>query len=120
LIKIKAFDQVQKDLENQSGDSPLKINDWKVTENQLGFVPKIDPSKIQPGVYFVTVDAVAKKLEKQTWWKEWSANEDSKDGSKTNNLLRFLEEIQTITTDLMNVQANQSVIGRFCYSIQKK
>lgn len=119
-IKIKAFDQVKKDLIEQPGDSPLKISDWKVTENQLGFVTKIDPSKIQPGVYFFTVDAVAKKLEEQTWWKEWSASEDSKDGAKTNNLLSFLQEIKTITTELMNVQANQPVIGRFCYAIQKK
>ena len=118
-IKIKTFDQFEKDFKEQSGDSPLKISDWKVTENQLGFVTKINPTNIQPGVYFFTVDAVAKRLQEQTWWQAWSANEDSQDGAKTNNLLRFLQELKTITTDLMNAQDNKPVIGRFCYAIQK-
>ena len=116
-VKVKNLNQ------NQSSDQAkalLQLDNWKI-DNKLDFTAKISPNRIQrPGIYYFTVDAVAKDLQEQPWWKEWNwtAGRDApNDGSKTHNLSNFLRGMKTLTTEIMKTEP--SIIGRFCYAIQK-
>lgn len=125
-FKIKVFDISDKNFKeknNQSLKSFLKISDWQIDNNNktLSFVTKISPSQVpEPGVYWFTVDVTAKNLQEPAWWKEWDFDpkrDKTDDGSKTNNLVKFLRGLKTITTELM--QDDPPMIGHFCYAIQK-
>ncbi|MCP2728044.1 hypothetical protein [Limnofasciculus baicalensis] len=123
-IQIQTFDTFDKEFK-ESTDPQLQkaidIGEWKLSDSQkLDFTTKIRSNNFQqPGVYFFQVEVLAKDLEEPSWWKDWNSSENSQDGSKTHNLLKFLGELKTITTDLMNSEGNKPIIGRFCYGIQK-
>ena len=123
-IEIQTFDTFDKQFK-ESTDSQLQkaidIGEWKLADSQkLDFTTKIKSSNFQqPGVYFFQVEALVKDLQEPSWWKDWNSSENNQDGSKTDNLLKFLGELKTITIDLMNSDRNKSIIGRFCYGIQK-
>jgi hypothetical protein len=127
---IKVFDQFSKQFkktdEFMKDDSSLKgameLSEWTITDDRtLSFVNQIKPDKFpEPGIYLFTLDIVAKGLQEQPWWDEWSWREgkdNELDGSKTRNLSNFLSGLKTSTTNLM--EENPPVIGRFCYGIQK-
>lgn len=89
-------------------------------EQDLSFTTEIKPSEMNPDIYLFTVDAIAKDLQEQQWWDEWSSTDTKlKDGSKTYNLGQFLGELKTLTTDVMNNSDAKAVVGRFCFAIQK-
>ena len=74
---------------------------------------EIDPNKFDnPGIYTFTIDANVKDLQDQKWWKSWNTDQDN-DGSRTNNLEKFLSRLKLIT------QNDKLMVGRFCYAIQK-
>lgn len=110
--------------QNKSSDRAkalLQLDNWKIDNNKLNFTAKISPNRIQQsGIYYFTVDAVAKDLQEQEWWDtwNWTAGRDAQnDGSKTHNLSNFLRGMKTLTTEIMKTES--SIIGRFCYAIQK-
>ncbi|HBE21501.1 MAG TPA: hypothetical protein DEG17_09560 [Cyanobacteria bacterium UBA11149] len=123
-IQIQTFDTFDKEFKQSTDpqlEKAIEISEWKLSNSQnLDFTTKIKSSNFQqPGVYFFQVEALVKDLQEPSWWKDWNSSENSQDGSKTHNLLKFLGELKTITIDLMNSEGNKSIIGRFCYGIQK-
>jgi hypothetical protein len=72
------------------------------------------------GIYFFTIDTIAKDLQEQPWWEEWNSTEANRnDGSKTFHISKFLRQLKKLTTDIMTRENSQTVLGRFCYAIQK-
>jgi hypothetical protein len=113
--------------DNSSLGKAFQVTDFKLKEkaNQeeygLSFNTKIKPSEMNPDIYLLTVDAIAKDLQEQQWWDEWSSTDANlTDGSKTYNLAQFLGQLKTLTTDVMNNGDAQAVVGRFCFAIEKK
>ncbi|MGK7877639.1 MAG: hypothetical protein AB4426_31355 [Xenococcaceae cyanobacterium] len=124
--RIMAFDSFEKNFKEQFNDLSLKnaieLNAWKLDNNRLNFTTTIRPEEFpEEGIYLFTVDVVAEEFKEPSWWKEWdwSSRISNKDGSKTYNLLSFMQNLKTTTTDLMTVGDQKPVIGRFCYAIQK-
>jgi hypothetical protein len=114
-------------IDNSSLGKAFEVTDFKLQEktNQeeqgLSFTTKIKPSEINPNIYLLTVDAIAKDLQEQQWWNEWSSTDANlTDGSKTYNLAQFLGQLKTLTTDVMNNGDAQAIVGRFCFAIEKK
>lgn len=105
--------------------SAVSISDWKIENGLLSFSTEIDASKIQtPGIYLykaaVTVDASAGGSPLQPLpdtWQSWDAPQGSSDGSRTINLLPFLEELKSLTE--REIQNDPPVLGQLCYLIQK-
>ena len=129
-IDIKEFKRFYKRFdkpENSQLQKALELKEWEVTKNQLKFITSIDPNLLEPNVYHFTVDVIVGDLKEQSWWVEWNANENSTDGSKTQNLLRFLRQLKRITMELIDEdekeneeeKENPALIARFCYAIQK-
>ncbi|NET62560.1 MAG: hypothetical protein F6K47_42625, partial [Symploca sp. SIO2E6] len=126
-IKIQHFNSSTKSFQEPPNVDQLAtamtIDNWQLTNNdeQLSFHLNLQPTEFQPaGVYFFEVEAIAGDLQEPSWWQDWNATSDNlSDGSKTYNLLKFLEQLKAITTELMTDEENQPVIGHFCYAIQK-
>ncbi|BAY26357.1 hypothetical protein NIES2100_61710 [Calothrix sp. NIES-2100] len=103
-------------------DSPvqkaLELNQWKIDNQSLNFTTTIKPSIFpQPEIYLFTVDAVAKKVQKESWWSDWNATSNTSQDWKTYNLQPFMEGLKNSTDNLMS--NNKVVVGRFCFAIQK-
>jgi hypothetical protein len=117
-IKIDSLNQKQG---SDEAKSLLQLTDWKIENNKLSFTAKINPKSIQnAGIYYFTIDAIAKNLQQQEWWDDWSwtsGKDAQNDGSKTHNLSNFLRGLKALTTEV--IEAEQPIIGRFCYAIQK-
>lgn len=103
---------------NNSLKSIINTSDWDITNNQLKFTNTLNLKSIpSSGIYLVKINALAKKLSDEPWWLEWDRQSkvSDTDGSKTYNLLNFMQNLKLTTTDLIEEPA----IGHFCYAIQK-
>ena len=57
----------------------------------------------------------------QAWWGEWnSTSKTIEDGSKTYNLLEFLRQLRSMTSDALPEGDTNRHIGKFCYAVQTK
>lgn len=68
-----------------------------------------------PGVYDVDVDLHA-RIAEEKWWQEWNGSEtivDQSDGSKTYNLLLFMNSLKSISTSDDKVK-----IAKLCYVVE--
>lgn len=90
------------------------MNNLDISDEQMTFTTQINSSAIQPGVYIFTANVKAKEIKEQPWWREWNSTEGNLDGSKTHNLLPFLEDLK------QDLRPLAKPIGHFCYVIQKK
>lgn len=123
IIQIKAYDPLAKMWKVQPQGSPfakaLELNQWQIDEKKnLKFVTTIKPNDIpDPGVYLFTVDAVAKGVQEQEWWSQWSSSDNTNNDWKTYNLEAFLKGLKGSTDN--SIAKNKVAIGRFCYAIQK-
>ncbi|MBO3463176.1 hypothetical protein G7B40_029160 [Aetokthonos hydrillicola Thurmond2011] len=124
-LKIDSFNTFRQKLDKNNDRSlqqALQISKFSINENSknISFLTTIDPKKMGSGIYFFTVDTIATDLQKQPWWEAWNSTDINKtDGSKTLNILKFLEQLKSLTTELMEEENREPVIGRFCYAIQK-
>ncbi|NEP58808.1 MAG: hypothetical protein F6K31_17605 [Symploca sp. SIO2G7] len=125
-IKVQHFDSSTKSFQEPPNVDQLAtamtIDNWKVTNNdKLSFNLNLQPTELQPpGVYFLEIEAIAGDLQEPDWWQEWNAtSEDISDGSKTYNLLKFLQQLKALKMESMTDKENKPVIGHFCYAIQR-
>ncbi|WP_375493375.1 hypothetical protein [uncultured Nostoc sp.] len=105
----------------------IKFSQWKIQDKTLSFVTNLNSVK-ETGVYRFVFDVFPSKLKGQSWWSTWSFNEEEAkswsiepknfDGSRTYNLLPFLQSLSEIT--LQQIESSKSPIGRFCYVIHKE
>jgi hypothetical protein len=107
----------------------LQFKNWIVSDNasnqQLSFVTQIDPTALQPGVYVFKLDVSPVAFQEPEWWKRWNfdesefdrVNQANFDGSRTINLQRFLQGLNTTTTQL--VTANKPTAAHLCFAVQK-
>jgi hypothetical protein len=106
-----------------------KIISKKHNDFKNSFTPKIEVSNSSenlnvdfsinsipnPGIYGADVELYA-KLAEEKWWEEWNGDEkivDQSDGSKTYNLLPFLNGLKSISTP--NQQVKLAVL---CYVLE--
>jgi len=74
---------------------------------------------LEEGVYTLQVDVAIENLKGRDWWKEWNLGErESFDGSKTYNLLPFLDNLRRINQQMTKSQTG--AIARLCYVINKE
>jgi hypothetical protein len=124
-VKIDGFDTFSKKVDKTNDSSlqqAIEIRKLNLNEQQrnLNLSTTIKPNKMPSGIYFFTIDTIAKDLQEQPWWEKWNSTESNKtDGSKTFNILKFLQQLKHLTTELMVRENSKSIIGRFCYAIQK-
>jgi hypothetical protein len=74
---------------------------------------QINSENLDPGVHLLVTEIGVSEFKDAQWWQDWSASEDSRDGSKTHNLSSFLTGLKTIT------EQRKPAIARLCYLIQK-
>lgn len=121
IIKVKTFDKKSStfvDSTDSNLSKSMKLSGWSFNKKKIEFSASISTKNIASGVHFTTIDALPISTKDYKWWREWNSDEGSFDGSKTDNLLLFLRELQSITIDLVKNQ--KIIVGRFCYAIQKK
>jgi hypothetical protein len=87
-----------------------------LVDDKLGIEMKFDPTKIDRGLYYITVDLTARSIQAPPAWKEWD-DDGKKDGSKTQGLNDFLNSLSINTTSVMKEKS--PVVARLCYGIQR-
>jgi|GEM_PF-2222545 len=103
----------------------LRLDNWKQSGKTLNFVTQFLPQNIRGnGIYFFQAEVSVKpgvnlfsNQSDKAWWKDWSSDASSNDGSKTHNLAKFMEALQKTAVGVM--QQNPPMVGRFCYLVQK-
>ncbi len=80
---------------------------------QINVTAQINPENLDSGVHLLVTEIGVSEFQDPQWWQDWSASEDSRDGSKTHNLSSFLTGLKTIT------EQRKPAIARLCYLIQK-
>ncbi len=125
-VKIESFDTFSQRKDQTTtllSKQLIEMSGFEINPEQtmLKFMTKLNPSQMKPTIYLFTIDTIATELQEQPWWREWNSTEANRnDGSKTFNILRFLQEIKNVTTDLMTQENTQPpTVGHFCYAIQK-
>ena len=96
----------------------INLTDWEITNNNLNFTNQINLDSItNPGIYIFKINATFNDFQDEDWWAQWdwTSRTSDTDGSKTHNLLNFMENLKRTTIGLMD----QPSIGYFCYAIQK-
>jgi hypothetical protein len=89
------------------------------TGSSLQFKAVIDLNTIDSQViYPYCFDLIASDLNTPDWWQTWDWNKRSnnEDGSKTYQLLRFMESLQTAT---LKALPKDSTIDSLCFAVQK-
>jgi hypothetical protein len=92
------------------------LSSSSIDNNKLNIEMKLDPAKIDRGLYYLTVDLNARSIQVPTAWKEWD-DSGKKDGSKTQGLSDFLNSLSINTASVM--KEKPSVAARLCYGIQR-
>jgi hypothetical protein len=87
-----------------------------LVDNKLGIEMRLDPEKIDRGLYYVTADLMARSIQAPAVWKEWDDG-GKKDGSKTQGLNDFLNSLSINTASVM--KDKPPVVARLCYGIQR-
>jgi hypothetical protein len=100
---------------DRSNKSLLDISS-SLVDNKLGIEMRLDPEKIDRGLYYVTADLMARSIQAPAVWKEWDDG-GKKDGSKTQGLNDFLNSLTINTASVMKDKPN--VVARLCYGIQR-
>jgi hypothetical protein len=132
-LKAEKFDKFAKEFTeiDSSADisQAIEFKDWQIMpqENKLQFTSVIQPNKFpEPGVYTLQFDIVTSTLQVPDWWKQWDwqTKSSDKDGSKTNGLYDFLNNLKIRTESMKADKTNNSedkqwLLGRLCYGIQK-
>jgi hypothetical protein len=96
----------------------LEFSQWKIDNNNLSFLTTIKTNIFtESEIYLFTVDAIAKKVQTESWWSDWNANTNISNDWRTYNLLPFMEGLKNSTDNFL--QNNKVVVGRYCYGIQK-
>lgn len=99
--------------------SALQLQNITQNNNSLSFEAVIDPNPLDSNIiYPYRFDVLASELEVHDWWKEWDWGKraDNEDGSKTYQLLRFTESLQTSALDAL---PQAKTIGSLCFAVQK-
>lgn len=112
--KYDEFDREFKEDERSSTQQALQLKDWTIEDENIKSTTVLQSDRLDEGVYLFTIEAIAQSLEEPDWWREWSSPQDSRDGTKTHNLRRFLRQIQSI------VISSEPKIGKFCYVINRE
>ena len=110
--------EAKMELENPSLPR-VELKNLIQTGNRLQFQTIIDLNSLDPQViYPYRFDLIASDLNTQDWWQTWDWNKRSnnEDGSKTYQLLRFMESLQTAT---LKALPNNGTIGSLCFAVQK-
>ena len=136
-ITPHVFDANSKSIVPVTSDSELtssvSLGGWTIQENKLNFSVQIFPDQIQNSrIYLFKVKVALNTDPKETIlqdldsWDSWSvthhksSNEDKniQDGDKTVDLLQFLEQLRSLTTE--SIRNQPPILGHFCYLIDKK
>ena len=118
-------DKFVEETENPSLKDVLEISNLTVSSsNNLDFTTIIKSDKISNNlVNLYEIDINVSNLESPTWWSQWSWQSiNNQNGSKTQNLERFLDDqLKEISLELINQNNNKTIsVGKLCYAIQKK
>ena len=119
--EVLTYDYASKSFTTNDNDSlkkAINLTDWEITDSDLNFKSQINLDIItNPGIYIFKINAIVNNFQDEEWWKEWdwTSRIDNQDGSKTHNLLNFMENLKRTTVDLME----EPSLGYFCYAIQK-
>lgn len=98
----------------------MQASNWNIQENTIDFSMLFNSPKMETGVYKITVDVVPTSITGRNWWPKWNlAEKDQFDGSKTYNLLPFLEQLQAITFQKIS-ESPDGKIAKLCYVLHKE
>jgi hypothetical protein len=127
----QTFDRNQRTFTEESQqttlEKTLQVSDWQQNDNTLKFTTQFAPQNIRGNGFYSFQAEVLVQPQRggnafvdpgdKAWWQDWNSDPSSADGSKTHNLTRLMEELQNVTTNIMQKKPPQ--IGRLCYVIQK-
>lgn len=119
----EADDKFVEETQTPSLKEALEINNWNIekSDNKLTFTTTIKPDKIESNlVYLYDLNIKASGLQIPPWWSEWSWQSlDQQNGSKTQNLERFLIQLKDISLESMTENDQNVTIGKLCFAINK-
>lgn len=88
----------------------------------LQFDTVIDLNNLSnPQVYLFEVDLIVDDIKSPDWWQDWDSQNavDTEDGSKTQNILSFMNKLKKLSLDSLGEANNPGVIGRLCFGVDK-
>lgn len=99
-------------------DRPVNIDSWSLDNNLIKVETNFKTKLLDTEVTTYTAQFIPTGLETPAWWEKWSALDNQMDGSRTNNLLRFMQDLQRSSVTLMKQQGTP--IAKLCLAIQGK
>lgn len=125
-VENKAVKKPEKEFFTLNSNNSLKqgltVQDLKLDqENQtLAFLTNINLSNLpNPEIYLFEIDLILDDFTTPDWWTQWSSIGQNNDGSKTQNLSIFMNNLKSLNLKTLSNDENNPIIGRFCFALQK-
>lgn len=103
-------------------NNPIQIKNLEPDANQqIQLQVTLQPNVVSPQeLTLVKIQAFAQSLAVDDWWKnwDWSTRAGSQDGSKTYNLLSFLQEMSLLTLKQMDPQSR--LAAELCFAVGRR
>jgi len=103
-------------------NNPIQIKNLEPDANQqIQLQVTLQPNAVSAQeVTLVKIQAYAQSLAVDDWWKnwDWSTRADSQDGSKTYNLLSFLQEMSLLTLRQMDPEGR--LAAELCFAVGRR
>jgi hypothetical protein len=98
--------------------APIKVISSVVATKGIEVELEIDPANTQTGLYYTTIDLVAKGSSASSSWDKWNdGTAEGKDGNRTQGLLEFVKAIATSTNATSSDRP--PTVARLCFGIQR-
>ncbi|HEY9827553.1 MAG TPA: hypothetical protein V6D19_19115 [Stenomitos sp.] len=114
----RQYSPKRKSFESIGSLSGIQIENGNIERNSFKFNLDLKPDQFDKGIYTLTAKVFPETLQQPDWWQSWSSDENGLDGSKTNNLFRFMNGLSGNTLD--SIREGNHAIAQLCYAIQKK
>lgn len=103
-------------------NNPIQIENLEPEANQqIQLQVTLQPNAVNPQeVTLVKIQAYAQSLAVAEWWQtwDWSTRTGSQDGSKTYNLLSFLQEMSLLTLRQMDPESR--LAAELCFAVGRR
>ncbi len=120
----EADDKFVEENQTPSLKEALEISNWNLnpSDNKLTFTTTIKPDKIESNlIYLYDLNIKASNVQIPPWWSEWSWQSlGEQNGSKTQNLERFLTQLKNSSLESMTETDKNVTIGKLCFAINKE
>ena len=125
-MNVGEFARKENDFNFNISNATVDLSNWQLNPalQTMAFDAQFNAKDLPSGTYFIKIDLHTSSAPNnfdltnyQSWWNGWNTEGGLQAGNKTYKLRYFLNDLQGVTLEVM--KSKNSVIGRFCYVVQK-